>query len=77
MLLTDTRWVEGYREAPFRCDEDGNTYNLRNLKDGSQFEILKNYFTRAEWQEYLASFGTVHIEELEYVWAIKIELTPQ
>jgi ubiquinone/menaquinone biosynthesis C-methylase UbiE len=77
LLLTDTRWVEGYREAPFRRDEDGNTYNLRNLKDGSQFEILKNYFTRAEWQEYLASFGTVHIEELEYVWAIKIELTPQ
>jgi demethylmenaquinone methyltransferase/2-methoxy-6-polyprenyl-1,4-benzoquinol methylase len=77
LLLTDTKWIEGYRKLPFRRDEDGNTYDLRKLKDGSQFEILKNYFTRAEWEKYLASFGTVHIEELEYIWAIKIELIPQ
>jgi ubiquinone/menaquinone biosynthesis C-methylase UbiE len=77
LLLTDTKWVDGYRKAPFRRDEDGNTYDLRNLKDGSRFEVLKNYFTRTEWQEYLASFGTVHIKELDYVWAIKIELIPQ
>jgi ubiquinone/menaquinone biosynthesis C-methylase UbiE len=77
LLFTDTRWVEGYRRAPVRRDADGNTYDLRNLKDGSQFEILKNYFTRDEWQEYLGPFGTVHIEELDYVWAIKIELMPQ
>jgi ubiquinone/menaquinone biosynthesis C-methylase UbiE len=77
LLVTDTRWVEGYRKAPDRRDADGNTYDLRNLKDGSQFEILKNYFTRAEWQDNLSSFGTVHIEELDYVWAIKIEMIPQ
>ena len=77
LLLTDTKWVDGYRRPPFRRDDDGNTYDLRKLKDGSQFEILKNYFTKAEWKEYLASFGTVHLEELEYVWAIKIELIPQ
>jgi ubiquinone/menaquinone biosynthesis C-methylase UbiE len=77
LLLTDTKWVDGYRRAPFRRDEEGNTYDLRNLKDGSQFEILKNYFTKPEWQDYLASFGTLHIKELDYVWAIKIELIPQ
>ena len=74
LLFTDTRWVDGYRKSPIRRDDDGNTYDLRTLKDGSQFEILKNYFTRAEWEQYLASFGAVHIEELDYIWAIKIDL---
>ena len=77
LLLTDTKWVDGYRKPPVRRDEDGNTYDLRTLKDGSRFEILKNYFTRAEWEEHLASFGNIHIEELAYVWAIKIELSQQ
>ncbi len=73
LLLTDTKWVDGYRKPPFRRDKEGNTFDLRTLKDGSRFEILKNYFTSAEWQEYLSSFGRLYIEELEYVWAIKIE----
>jgi ubiquinone/menaquinone biosynthesis C-methylase UbiE len=77
LLLTDTRWVEGYRKPPVRHDEHGNTYDLRTLKDGSQFEILKNYFTRAEWEQHLASFGTVSVEELTYVWAIRLELNPR
>src|SRR5262249_5742696 len=55
LLLTDTKWVDGYRRPPIRHDENGNTYDLRKLKDGSQFEILKNYFTKAEWEEQLAS----------------------
>jgi ubiquinone/menaquinone biosynthesis C-methylase UbiE len=74
LLLTDTKWVDGYRKPPFRSDDEGNTYDLRTLKDGSQFEILKNYFTRTEWEQHLAPFGAVHIKELEYVWAIKIDL---
>jgi len=65
--------VDGYRNTPVRRDKEGNTFDLRTLKDGSRFEILKNYFTSAEWREYLSSFGRLYIEELEYVWAIKIE----
>jgi ubiquinone/menaquinone biosynthesis C-methylase UbiE len=77
LLFTDTRWVDGYRRLPVRRDEDGNTYDLRTLKDGSQHEILKNYFTRTEWEQHLASFGTVYIEELSYIWAIRLELNPR
>jgi demethylmenaquinone methyltransferase/2-methoxy-6-polyprenyl-1,4-benzoquinol methylase len=76
LLFTDTKWVDGYRKPPLRQDKDGNTYDLRTLKDGSRFEILKNYFTRAEWEQYLAPCGTVYIEELSYVWAIRLELNP-
>jgi hypothetical protein len=74
LLFTDTKWVDGYRRLPFRQDENGNTYDLRTLNDGSRFEILKNYFTRAEWERYLAPCGTVYIQELSYVWAIRLDL---
>jgi len=74
LLLTDTKWVDGYRRPPVRRDAEGNTYDLRTLKDGSQFEIVKNYFTRTEWEQYLEPFGAVQIKELTYIWAIKIDL---
>lgn len=77
LLFTDTKWVDGYRPPPVRRDEDGNTYDLRTLKDGSRFEILKNYFTKTDWEQHLAPFGLVHIEELSYVWAIRLELNPR
>ena len=74
MLFSDTKWVEGYRLPIARRDKDGNTYDIRTLKDGSQYEILKNYLTSAEWREYLEPFGIVHIEELTYIWAVRLEL---
>jgi SAM-dependent methyltransferase len=76
MLFVDTKWVDGYRKAIARSDAGGNTYHLRTLRDGSQYEILKNYFSRDEWIAHLEPFGSVHIEELEYIWAIRVEMNP-
>jgi ubiquinone/menaquinone biosynthesis C-methylase UbiE len=74
LLITDTKWVEGYRKPTVRRDEVGDTYDVRTLKDGSRYEILKNYYNKDEWTSYLESFGTVHVEELKYIWAIRLEL---
>ena len=74
ILFIDTKWVEGYRRPLSRRDEDDNTYQLRTLKDGSQFEILKNYFTGAELAAWLGAFGSVEVRELTYNWAISLEL---
>lgn len=73
LLFIDTKWVEGYRKPIVRRDDDGNTYQLRTLKDGSQFEILKNYWTEAELVGLLESFGAVHVHELSYVWAVSVD----
>ena len=74
LFFIDSKWVEGYRKPLSRRDEAGNTYQPRTLKDGSQYEILKNYFTEAEWVGYLGSFGSVQVRELSYLWAIGLEL---
>jgi demethylmenaquinone methyltransferase/2-methoxy-6-polyprenyl-1,4-benzoquinol methylase len=73
LLVIDTKWVEGYRHPIARRDTDGNTYHLRTLKDGSQYEILKNYYTRDEWMACLEPFGTVSIQELSYIWLIRVD----
>ena len=72
LLFIDTKWVEGYRKPIARRDEDGNTYQWRTLKDGSRYEILKNYFTEQELIGFLESFGKVQVWELKYVWAISV-----
>lgn len=74
MLFIDSKWVEGYRKPIVRLDQDGNTYQLRVLKDGSQYEILKNYFTQTELVRFLESSGSVQVHELRYSWAISVEL---
>ena len=74
LLFIDSKWVDGYRKPILRSDQDGNTYQLRTLKDGSQYEILKNYFTEAEWIALLGSSGSLQVHELRYSWAISVEL---
>ena len=74
LFFIDTKWVEGYRKPIIRRDQDGNTYHLRTLKDGSQYEILKNYFTEAELVGLFETIGSVQVQELSYLWAISLEL---
>jgi hypothetical protein len=74
LLFIDSKWVEGYRHPIVRDDADGNTYHVRTLKDGSRYEILKNYLTQSEWTTYLEPYGTVHVEELSYVRLVRLLL---
>jgi ubiquinone/menaquinone biosynthesis C-methylase UbiE len=74
LFVIDARWVEGYRKGIDRRDQDGNTYELRTLKDGSQYEVLKNYFTRQEWLDFFERFGRVQVQELSYVWAVDVSI---
>jgi demethylmenaquinone methyltransferase/2-methoxy-6-polyprenyl-1,4-benzoquinol methylase len=74
LLFIDSKWVEGYRKPIVRRDPYGNTYQQRTLKDGSQYEIMKNYLTPAELTDSLQSFGVVRVEELQYVWGVSVQL---
>lgn len=77
LLLIDSKWVEGYRKPPFRTDEDGNTYQVRKLDDGTSFDILKNFLSKQEVETATNPFSTeFEWVELEYLWAARVVVRP-
>ncbi len=72
MLFIDSKYVSGYRKAPVRCDSESNTYQLRKLKDGSNFEIVNNFLAKQDILNTLHPFcKDIEYKELDYLWAAK------
>lgn len=69
VVLIDNVYVEGSSTPISRRDEDGNTYQMRRLDDGSTTEVLKNFPTD---DEIIASLrphvNQLQIERLTYYW---------
>jgi len=68
-IFFDNRYVDGNSTPISRTDRDGNTYQLRRLADGTEFEILKNFPTRAELHRSLQPVADdIDVRELTYYW---------
>ena len=75
LLMIDNTFVAGSMTAPSRTDALGNTYQMRRLQDGSEYEIVKNFPTAAELRSALERHSTaVNILQLEYYWAVSAAL---
>lgn len=64
------------REHPLvETDSDGNTYQLRPLRDGSTHRVLKNFLSEVELRATIGSWAR-HIvyTELENFWVLEYEL---
>lgn len=70
VVLIDNHFVEGSNTPLSRTDDDGNTYQVRTLGDGSQYEILKNFPTDEELRAVLGAYsGTaVTVQRQSYFW---------
>jgi hypothetical protein len=69
VVLADNRYVEGSNHPITRRDAEGNTYQHRQLADGSSWEVLKNFPTLNELAARLSRFGSeVAVEQLTYYW---------
>jgi SAM-dependent methyltransferase len=67
--LVDNRYVPGSSTPISRTGPDGDTYQQRNLADGRQYEVLKNFPTRSQLAADLAPAATdLAWTELEYYW---------
>jgi len=70
LLMIDNNFVSG-STAISRVDDDGNSYQLRSLRNGEQYEVLKNFPSAEDLERVLGSFcSDVRIRELEYFWAV-------
>jgi SAM-dependent methyltransferase len=68
-VFIDNRYVEASNSPVTRTDAAGNTYQQRELADGSSWEVLKNFPTVEEIRALLAPLSTtVTIHEVEHYW---------
>jgi len=75
VVLLDNRYVEGSSTPISRRDADGNTYQLRMLRDGSAHEVLKNFPTASELERLFEPVVEhLSITEFDYFWALRYDL---
>jgi hypothetical protein len=69
VVVIDNRLVPGSVHPVARRDEHGNTYQQRQLGDGSSREVLKNFPGPDEVRARLRRFGqSAEVEELDNYW---------
>jgi hypothetical protein len=68
-VFVDNRYVPGSSTPVSREDAQGNTYQERVLRDGTTYEVMKNFPTTEELRRALATIGRdVKVLELPYYW---------
>ena len=76
VLFADNCYVDGSNHPISRTDGDGNTYQQRVLRSGTQYEVLKNFPARQELEEAVAAYGTgIGYEASEYYWCLSYTLS--
>lgn len=75
LLMIDNNHVPDSSGAISRTDELGNTYQVRRLSSGAEFEILKNFPTTVELRKAFGGLCTeVEVLQLPYYWALSATL---
>ena len=69
VVFVDNRLVAGSVHPVARRDEQGNTYQQRQMTDGSSWDVLKNFPEPDEVRAQLNRFGrSAELEELDNFW---------
>lgn len=77
VVFIDNVYVKGSSTAISRTDEEGNTYQLRSLDDGSTHEVLKNFPNEAELRACLNELAAdVRVEFFTYYWILSYTPKP-
>lgn len=75
LIFMDNRFVAGSSTAISRTDDEGNTYQLRHLEDGTNHEVLKNFPSEDEVKNMLDGIAVeVHWADLPYYWFLTYKL---
>jgi demethylmenaquinone methyltransferase/2-methoxy-6-polyprenyl-1,4-benzoquinol methylase len=75
LLMIDTLYVEGFNSPISREDSWGNQYTIRQLRDGSTYEIVKNFPRPGEPEETVKDLcKDVSVIRLRHFWALSAHL---
>lgn len=71
VAILDNSYVEGSSTPISRRDAEGNSYQMRPLASGEQYEVLKNFPTADELRAAVAPVAReAHLESLTYYWLL-------
>lgn len=71
VAILDNNYAEGSSTPISRRDAEGNTYQMRALANGEQYEVLKNFPTAEELREAVNPVAReAHLETLTYYWLL-------
>jgi SAM-dependent methyltransferase len=78
VLLFDNLYVDDSNLPISRTDEDGNTYQNRQLDSGQTFEVLKNFYDGDELERLVQPYATrIDVELLTYYWLLAFDTDGQ
>ena len=70
-MLVDNLYVENSSTPISRFDAQGNSYQMRTLDDGSQYDILKNFPTETELRAVVENYASaVEYRQMQYYWLL-------
>lgn len=76
VVLLDNRFVDGSSTPIAEQDQEGNTYQLRQLEDGSTHRVLKNFPSELELRQAVAGVASeIGFHEWQYFWALEYVAT--
>ena len=75
VVILDNQFAEGSSTPISRRDAEGNTYQMRRLASGEEYEVLKNFPSGAELTQAIRSVAReARLETLTYYWLLVFEL---
>jgi SAM-dependent methyltransferase len=75
IIMIDNKYVEGSSTPIYRTDEYGNTYQIRELRDGSKYEVLKNFPSPEDIRAQVENVSMLRVTELQYYWMAEYTTT--
>jgi ubiquinone/menaquinone biosynthesis C-methylase UbiE len=77
VLFLDNRFVSGNSTPIDGEDGEGDTYQVRQLEDGTTYRVLKNFPPETELRETVAGTATgIRYHKLRYFWALEYLYNP-
>ena len=75
VAILDNSFAHGSSTPISRTDSEGNTYQMRKLASGDEYEVLKNFPSALELTEAVRPVAReAHLESLSYYWLLVFTL---
>ena len=75
VAILDNSFAHGSSTPISRTDAEGNTYQMRKLANGDEYEVLKNFPSALELTEAVRAVAhEAHLESLTYYWLLVFTL---